>query len=57
MFLSDQREKFQVFCMVRRQNETTAEEIARLQHLFPILSWLTSGRTFGHLLFIARKVT
>ena len=34
--------------MVRRQNSTTAEELARFQRLFPIPSWLMSGRTSGH---------
>ena len=34
--------------MVRRQNSTTAEEIARFQCLFPNPSWLMSGRTSGH---------
>ena len=33
---------------VRRQNSTTAEELARLQRLFPNPSWLMSGRTSGH---------
>ena len=33
---------------VRRQNSTTAEEIARFQRLFPNPSWLTSERTSGH---------
>ena len=33
---------------VRRQNSTTAEEVARFQRLFPNLSWLMSGRTSGH---------
>ena len=33
---------------VRRQISTTAEEVTRIQILFPYPSWLTSGRTFGH---------
>ena len=33
---------------VRRQNSTTAEEVAQFQRLFPNPSWLTSGRTSDH---------
>ena len=34
---------------IRRQNSTTAEEVARVQlGLFPNPSWLMSGRTSGH---------
>ena len=36
---------------VRRRNSISAEdsgEVARFQHFFHYLSWLTSGRTSGH---------
>ena len=38
---------FEVYT-VERQNSTTAEEVVRIQSLFPNPSWLTSGRTSGH---------
>ena len=34
--------------MVQKRNSTSAEEVARFQHLFPNPSWLMSGRTSGH---------
>ena len=33
---------------VRRQNSTSAEEVARFQRLFPNPSWFMSGKTSGH---------
>ena len=39
---------YSVLYTVRRQDSTTAEEVARFQRLFPNPSWLTSGRTSGH---------
>ena len=33
---------------VRRQNSTTAEEVAIFQHLFPNPNWLMSGKTSGY---------
>ena len=40
--------KFKFSVMIRRQNSTTAVELARFQCLFPNPSWLTTGRTSGH---------
>ena len=37
-----------LYYMVRRQDLTTAEVVARFQGLFPNPSWLMPGRTSGH---------
>ena len=43
---------FEKYCLrkitVWRRKAASAEEVARSQHLFPYLSWLTSGRTSSH---------
>ena len=42
------KQKNTIIIRVRRQNSTTAEELARIQHLFSNPSWLTLGRPSGH---------